>query len=101
MKRIAWAVLVLAGSGCFNFDERLTACRDERGAWICGDAGTSPEDAGATDAGANDAGLNDAGQTFPLPDRTGLVCQQGWCWEHPRPSGMEIKTVWGKSRDDF
>lgn len=109
MKRFACAVLVLAGTGCFDFEQRLAACRDANGAWICGDAGLGTDaglgdagttDGGGTDAGTEDAGVNDAG-TFPLPDRTGLICQQGWCWEHPRPSGMELKTLWARSRNDL
>ncbi|MFT3707719.1 MAG: hypothetical protein QM817_08635 [Archangium sp.] len=73
----AWLSL----AGCFHFDDKLAACRNDAGAWICGDGGIR-SDAGAT---------------------AGLICQSdgGWCWEHPRPAGGRFGAVWAAGPDDL
>ena len=99
-------VLLLGLSSCLNFDARLESCRDA-GLWVCRngnladggtDAGTDQgidagSDAGA-DGGAPDAGRGDGGVQQ-------LICNGGWCWENPRPTGVTLESVWGSGPDDL
>lgn len=70
---------------CLDFDAQLERCRDA-GVWICAGADAR------TDAGID-------GGTFEGPE--GLVCNADWCWDHPRPTGVELKSVWGSAPNDL
>lgn len=71
-----------------------------------GGNGTGPDggglDAGGSDAGldggAVDAGTPDAGGPIPRPsvdtfDTTSICTRSGWCWENPRPTGVDLSDV--------
>ncbi len=78
-------MLALLASSCLSFEEQLARCR-VNGVWICG--GQSA-DGGSEDGGSTDAGPNEA-----------LACNRGWCWDHPRPTGVVLETVWGSGPND-
>lgn len=79
---------------CLNFDTRLAQCRDDAGAWICPDGGSTGGGGGSTGGGGG--GTSDGGDG---PE--GLLCTRGWCWDHPRPSGVNLESVWGTSASDL
>ncbi len=74
-------LLAVLSSSCLNFDDQLARCR-VGGVWICG--GASVGDAGIDDAGSREA----------------LTCNRGWCWDHPRPTGVVLESVWGTGPND-
>lgn len=97
MKPSLLLVASLLLGACIDFDKRLASCRDDAGAWRCGDGGTSLDGGAPTDAGAADAGPSvDAGAA----ERASLTCTRGWCWDHPRPAGIALNAVWGTSASD-
>ncbi len=83
--RAASLLGALALCSCLDFDARLASCRDA-GVWICG----------ASDAGGTGGGTG--GGSIDGPD--GLVCNGDWCWDHPRPTGVTLRSVWGTSPTD-
>lgn len=86
LSRVALVLSALLLSACLDFDGQLGRCRDA-GRWVCGGDGDGGGDGGPT--GDEDAGL------------AGLSCNRGWCWEHPRPSGVALRSIWGTSASDL
>ncbi len=74
-------MVALLASSCLEFDAQLARCR-VAGVWICGDQFV---DGGTADAGG---------------DGEALACNRGWCWDHPRPTGVVLETVWGTGPND-
>lgn len=94
-------------SGCWNFDARVTACRDDAGAWRCGDAGETGTGGGDTGGGGGATGGGTGGGSSTgggggsvTLDADGLFCAGDWCWEHPRPVGADLFAVWARAADD-
>jgi hypothetical protein len=61
----------------------------------CGDRGPRPPGPPVpTDGGG-------AGVAAPLPEWAAGACVgDGWCWAHPRPTGVKLKRLWGAGPRD-
>ena len=89
---LALALAACGDDDAMELDAGLEdAGRDGGGTGDGGRDAATPVDAGPMDAG-RDAGFEpDAG---PEPRGTlGLVCDEGWCWDHPRPQGMHTSAL--------